>query len=295
MNIARCHKSRFFMRAFSDLTMSFEAGKLASWEVSRPRPVTRASLERFSFTRHHNSWPVNRSMHHTQLRIERHLCIHKLFLNMLDNHNQSRQCYKLLTAQLFSNLLLCCLVKIISPHTCFCMYSWESLISELWCLTSDAGQHPCIGDDQLLQGLQMKNVGVMFPLGHTLYTQALNRTCLRKGKINANYRISTFHIPETLSGPPASQTLSIFWRSQRWSQPPPHGTRSWRLALNYARVKIYFSETYLPFVTGRYEGQIEQAGDLIRFSHRHTALISGGMQYECILCIRETVQGSCTW
>ena len=29
-------------------------------------------------------------------------------------------------------LLLLCLVRISSPHTCFFMYSWESLKSELW-------------------------------------------------------------------------------------------------------------------------------------------------------------------
>ena len=33
-------------------------------------------------------------------------------------------------------LLLNCFVKICSPHTCLYMYSWESLISELWILAA---------------------------------------------------------------------------------------------------------------------------------------------------------------
>ena len=51
----------------------------------------------------------------------------------------------------------------------------------LTCYTCDADQKPSVGDDQLLQGLEMENVGVMLPLGHALDTQALDRTCLERG------------------------------------------------------------------------------------------------------------------
>ena len=61
----------------------------------------------------------------TQLRFERHTCVHKLFLNMWGEQNHNRIVSFLLPNQ------TSCLVKISSPHTFFCMYSLEPLISEL--------------------------------------------------------------------------------------------------------------------------------------------------------------------
>ena len=56
----------------------------------------------------------------------------------------------------------------------------------------------------------MKNIGVMFPLGHTLDTEALHWTGLETDGENAETGTQTYNIPETLSGPPASQCQSIF-------------------------------------------------------------------------------------
>ena len=65
-----------------------------------------------------------------QLRFERHLSVHKLFLNMWGAQNQSRQRQKLPSAQFFANQISCyCLVQFCAPHACFCKYSWESLKS----------------------------------------------------------------------------------------------------------------------------------------------------------------------
>ena len=57
----------------------------------------------------------------------------------------SRQCQKLLSAQFLPSLLLLCLVKICSPHTCFYMYSCESLKSQLCSQPNSTSWRACAG------------------------------------------------------------------------------------------------------------------------------------------------------
>ena len=78
----------------------------------------------------HGVWLAPMLIWLSHLRFGRHPWVHKLFLDMWSVHNPSRQCFYESSSSLKPNLLLCCLAKL---HTCFCMYSWESPKSELWC------------------------------------------------------------------------------------------------------------------------------------------------------------------
>ena len=81
----------------------------------------------------------------TQLRFEWHLSVHKLFLNMWAESYGAEVSVIQVSTKPPATLPF---KKVCSPHTCFCMHSWESLKSELWAGSSVAAIN-CLSTNHL--------------------------------------------------------------------------------------------------------------------------------------------------